>query len=205
MSEPITFFYDFSSPYSYLAATQIERVAGAHGAQVRWRPMLLGAVFKAIGSPNVPLLAQSEPKRRYLSRDVADWAEFWNVPFGWPTRFPMRTVLPLRLALAAGDEKIAALSLAIFRAYWVEDRDIADLAVNTEIARAAGLDAATVERASAPDPAIKQALIDSTDEALAAGVCGAPSFVVRGHLFWGQDRLDLVDRTLAGWNPPTLD
>ncbi len=200
----VTFYYDFSSPYAYLGATQIERVARGRGAEVRWRPMLLGAVFKAIGTPTVPLLAQPQAKQRYLSRDLGDWADYWSVPFSWPSRFPMRTVLPLRLALAAGDAHIAPLSHALFRAYWVEDRDIADLATVTAIAKSVGLDDATIKRASDPDPAIKQALIDSTNEAVAAGVCGAPSFVVRGHLFWGQDRLDLVDRTLAGWEPPTF-
>ncbi|HZS40751.1 MAG TPA: 2-hydroxychromene-2-carboxylate isomerase [Polyangia bacterium] len=204
MSRAIDFYYDFSSPYAYLGATQLERVAQAHGASIRWRPMLLGALFKAIGTPVVPLAAASEPKRRYLQRDVLDWAEYWGVEFRWPSRFPMRTVAALRLALAAGEARLPAISHALFRAYWVEDRDLADPAELRQIAAGVGLDAAAVERGLAPDPAIKQALIDSTDEAIACGVCGAPSFVVRGHLFWGQDRLELVERTLDGWDPPTL-
>jgi 2-hydroxychromene-2-carboxylate isomerase len=204
MSETITFFYDFSSPYAYLGATQIERVAAEHGAHIRWCPMLLGALFKAIGTPVVPLAVQSEPKRRYLQRDVLDWAAYWGVDFRWPSRFPMRTVAALRLALAAGEPNLPRVSHALFRAYWVDDRDLADPAVLRQIAAAHQLDAATISRALDPDPAIKQALVANTDEAIAAGVCGAPSFLVRGHLFWGQDRLDLVARTLSGWNPPTL-
>jgi 2-hydroxychromene-2-carboxylate isomerase len=204
MSETVTFYYDFSSPYAYLGATQIERVAAAHGAGVRFRPFLLGAVFKAIGTPVVPLHAAPAPKRSYLERDLRDWAGYWGVELRWPSRFPMRTVGALRLALAAGDAARPRLTHALFRAYWVEDRDLADPDVLRQIAATCGLDAETIARGLDPDPAVKNALIAATDEALAAGVCGAPSFVVRGHLFWGQDRLDLVERTLAGWEPPTL-
>jgi 2-hydroxychromene-2-carboxylate isomerase len=202
MSGEVTFYYDFSSPFSYLASTQIERVAQENGAKVRFRPFLLGALFKKIGTPEVPLFTFPEPKRRYMLRDLTDWASFWRVELKWPSRFPMRTIAPLRLALAVGESHIARVTHAIYRGYWVEDRDIADAAVLRAICTDAGLPADAVERGLAPDQAIKQALIDVTDEAVAAGVCGAPSFVVRGHLFWGQDRLDLVARTLAGWEPP---
>lgn len=198
--KPIDFYYDFSSPYAYLGATQIERVAREHGGAVVWRPFLLGALFKAIGTPVVPIQAVSEPKRRYYARDAADWAAYWGVPFSWPSRFPMRTVLPLRLVLAVDEARRPELSLAIFRAYWAEDRDISDPAVLAPIVS----DPVALERAQAPDPAVKQALVEATDAALAAGVCGAPSFVVDGHLFWGQDRLDMVARVLDGWQPPTL-
>jgi len=197
MSQSVGFWYDFSSPYAYLGSTQIERVAARHGARVNWRPFLLGALFKQIGTPDVPMLAVSEAKRRYLAQDIRDWAGYWNVPLAWPTRFPMRTVLPLRLALAVGEARRPELSHAIFRAYWAEDRDISDPAVLATLCD----DADALARAQS-DPAIKQALIASTSEAERIGLCGAPSFVVRGHLFWGQDRLDLVDRVLGGWEPP---
>jgi 2-hydroxychromene-2-carboxylate isomerase len=185
------FYYDFSSPFAYLGATQIERVAEEQGATVRWRPILLGALFKQIGTPDVPIDEFPAAKKSYYLRDLLHWAAHWGVPFRWPSRFPMRTVAPLRLALAAGDQ-IAAVSHALFRAYWVDDRDISDAAVLAEFG----------ELARTEDPAIKAALRKSTDEAIAAGVCGVPSFVARGHLFWGQDRLELVSRTLAGWDPP---
>jgi 2-hydroxychromene-2-carboxylate isomerase len=198
----VTFYYDFSSPYSYLGSTQIERVAREAGATIRWRPFLLGALFKSIGTPIVPMQAVSEPKRRYLQRDVLDWAAYWNVPFTWPSRFPMRTVLPLRLVLAVEPAILPPLSHAIYRAFWAADRDISDPAVLAELAREHGAPASALERANAPDPAVKQALIDNTDEALRNGVCGAPSFLVRQHLFWGQDRLEFVAKALAGWDPP---
>lgn len=200
----LTFYYDFSSPYAYLGATQVERVARQAGATVRWRPILLGALFRKIGTPDVPLDSFPAPKRAYMMRDLLHWAAHWEAPFRWPSRFPMRTVAPLRLALAveADGGDIAAISHALFRAYWVDDRDIADPGVVRAVAAEAKVAAATVERALAPDPAVKQALVVATDEAIAAGVCGVPSFVARGHLFWGQDRFDLVARTLAGWDPP---
>jgi 2-hydroxychromene-2-carboxylate isomerase len=201
----LVFYYDFSSPYAYLGATQVERVAQAAQARVRWRPILVGALFRRIGTPDVPLDDFPAPKRAYTMRDLGHWAAHWAVPFRWPSRFPMRTVAALRLALAAeaagGD--LAAVSQALFSAYWVDDRDLADPAVLRAVASAAGVAAATIDRALAPDPALKQALVDNTDEAIAAGVCGVPSFRVRGHLFWGQDRLDLVARTLDGWDPPS--
>jgi len=196
----VDFWYDFSSPYAYLGSTQIERVAARQGARVNWKPFLLGGLFKAIGTPIVPIQAASEPKRRYLSRDAQDWAGYWQVPFAWPTRFPMRTVLALRTVLSVDDVDRAKATHAIFRAFWVEDRDIADGAVLADVLARAGLDAGAVARAETP-PA-KAALQALTDEAVATGLCGAPTSVVRGHLFWGQDRLGLVEKTLAGWNPP---
>ena len=187
----VIFYYDFSSPYAYLGATQIERVAQERGARVVWRPILVGALFNAIGTPNVPLDDFPAAKRSYMLRDLMHWAAHWAVKFRWPTIFPMRTVAPLRLALAAGDG-IAAISHALFRAYWVENRDLSDPSVLREFG-----DLAAIET-----PAIKELLRKNTDEAIAAGVCGVPSFKVREHLFWGQDRLDLVSRTLGGWDPP---
>jgi 2-hydroxychromene-2-carboxylate isomerase len=193
MSEVI-FYYDFSSPYAYLGATQIERVAAERGARVIWRPILVGALFNAIGTPNVPLDEFPAAKRSYMLRDLMHWAAHWGVKLRWPSRFPMRTVAPLRLALAveAAGGDIAAVSHALFRAYWVENKDIADPVVLAGFG-----DLSAIE-----SPAIKDGLRKNTEEAIAAGVCGVPSFKVREHLFWGQDRLDLVSRTLGGWDPP---
>jgi 2-hydroxychromene-2-carboxylate isomerase len=202
----VTFYYDFSSPYAYLGATQIERIAQERGAQVSWRPILLGALFRRIGTPDVPLTSFSAPKRTYMARDIQHWAGHWQVPFAWPSRFPMRTVVPLRLALAAakdaGDAVAIQLARALFAAYWIDDRDIADVSVVRAIGAAVGLSPATIDSALEADPKIKQALIDSTEEAIVTGVVGVPTFVVGAHQFWGQDRLDLVARVLEGWSPP---
>ncbi|HEX6836570.1 MAG TPA: 2-hydroxychromene-2-carboxylate isomerase, partial [Polyangia bacterium] len=172
----------------------VERVAAAEGARVVWRPILVGALFQQIGTPNVPLEEFPGAKRAYMLRDLMHWASHWGVELRWPSRFPMRTVAPLRLALAveAAGGDIAEVSRRLFAAYWVEDRDIADPAVLRDFGPLDAIEA----------PAIKAALRRNTDEAIAAGVCGVPSFRVREHLFWGQDRLVLVARTLAGWDPP---
>ncbi|HWN71764.1 MAG TPA: DsbA family protein, partial [Haliangium sp.] len=203
--EPRTlhFWYDFSSPFSYLAATQIEAVAARAGARLVWQPMLLGALFKEQGTPNVPLLAMPASKRAYVRRDLEHWAAYWGVPFRFASRFPMRTVTALRLALLAGD-RIAELSHALFRALWVEDQDLDDAATLTEILRQNGFHPDHL-LARTQEPEIKQALVDQTARAAQAGVFGAPTMIVaheRGDLlFWGQDRLSLVEAAASGWWP----
>jgi 2-hydroxychromene-2-carboxylate isomerase len=137
--------------------------------------MLLGALFRAVGTPDVPLLAMPEPKRRYLARDLDRWARYLGVEFRFSSRFPLRTVLPLRVTLLAGD-RTEALVARLFRAAWVEDRDVGDEAVVRAALAEVGLDPALVERAG--EPATKQALHDSTAAAIAGGVFGAPTSVV---------------------------
>jgi 2-hydroxychromene-2-carboxylate isomerase len=201
----VDFWFDYSSPFAYLAATQITALAERAGAAatLRWRPMLLGALFRDIGTVDVPLFAMPDAKRAYVSREIGRWAKWWGVDFRFPSRFPMRTVAPLRLTLLAGAQA-PALAARVFRAYWVEDRDISDDAVLRELCADAGVDPALVARMQ--EPAVKQALIDATAEARAAGVLGAPTCLVHApggpHLFWGQDRLELVDAALRGWSPP---
>ena len=200
----IDFFHDFSSPFSYLASTQIERVAAAHGATVRYRPILLGGLFREVGTPDVPLLAMSQAKQRYMLRDLSEWAGFWGVPFRFPSRFPIRTVTPLRVALAR-----PAATAALYRACWAEDREIEDPAGLAAILAEAGIEPGAA-LAEAESPAIKAALRANTDAAREAGCCGVPSFVVSRPeapeaapvLLWGQDRLEMLERVLDGWTPP---
>lgn len=199
----IEFWYDFASPWTYLASTQVENIVRRAGGELVWRPMLLGAVFKQVGTPDVPALAMPEPKRNYYSRELSVWAEHWNVPFVFTTRFPMRTVTALRLALLAGD-RIAPLSHALFKALWVDDRDISDPAELADILSAEGFDAGPMLEQT-KQPEAKQKLIDATSEAVERGVFGAPTFIVKHPegdvLFWGQDRLELVEKVLGGWRP----
>jgi 2-hydroxychromene-2-carboxylate isomerase len=196
----IDFYYDFSSPFAYLGSTQIEDIARRSGARLRWRPFLLGALFKAIGTPNVPLLALNPAKQRYLQRDLCDWAAHLGVPFRFASRFPMRSVKALRLALLAGDDHIGRLSKALFRALWVDDRDLDDDDTLAAILADVDLDPGLVARTTEPE--VKALLFDATAAALDRGVFGAPTSIVSrpgadDELFWGQDRLELVARQAA--------
>ncbi len=192
-------WFDYSSPFAYLGTTQVERVAGAEGAEVRWRPFLLGALFKSIGTPLVPIAAFNEAKRRHQMLDLSRWAEVYGVPLVFNSAFPVRTVDALRLTLAAPVASRGPLVHRIMRATWVDDEDPADRAVLARCLVDVGLEASLLERVS--DPEIKDALKAATAEAEATGCPGAPCFVVGEHVYWGQDRLDFVARALRGAPP----
>lgn len=200
MAPRLELFFDYSSPFGYLATTQVERVAEAHGAELEWKPFLLGALFKAIGTPMIPLHAMPEPKRRHQELDIQRWAEHWGVPLRWPSRFPLRTVAPLRLTLLAPAPSRAALIHRLMRACWVDDADPEDTEVLRRCARDAGVDEGLVDRRG--EPHIKEMLRNLTDEAIQRGVPGVPTFFVDGNLmFWGQDRIAFVEAALGGWRP----
>ena len=195
-----SFFFDFSSPFAYLASTQVEAVAARAEATVRYRPFLLGALFKALGGPDVPLFSMPQVKQRHARDDMFRWADFHGVPLKFPTRFPMNTVKALRMMLQLADEQRAPLMHAIYRAYWADDRDINDDAVLVELAGSVGLDGAALV-AGTKDDAVKAQLKAATDEAVKLGLFGAPTFMVGDLLFWGQDRLAFVEKALQGWRP----
>lgn len=186
-------WFDYASPFAYLGSTQIERVARGAGGVVVFRPFLLGALFRAIGTPIVPIAAMPECKARYYRLELDRWAARWGVPFRFASRFPLRTVEALRLTLLAPAQFRAALVHEIMRAVWVDDRDPADAAVLRAACAGAGVDPSLVERTNEARAALREA----TDEAVALGLPGAPCFVVGEELFWGQDRLDFVAEALA--------
>lgn len=194
----VTFFYDFASPFAYLASTQIEQLARRCGAVVEWSPILLGGLFRAIGTPMVPIAGYPEAKRRHSLEDMSRWARHYGEPFHFPSRFPMSSVTALRLALLAG-ERIAALSQALFQAYWAGDEDLQDPAVLEKALDSVGLPRSLLERVG--DVAVKERLRQNTEEAERLGVFGVPSFRVAQHhgppqLFFGQDRLHFVEKAL---------
>lgn len=197
MTAPIVeAWIDYSSPFAYLGSTQIERVARDAGAAgVRFRPFLLGGLFKAIGTPVVPIAAMPEAKRRLYLLDLERWADLHGVPFRFSSRFPLRTLDALRLTLLAPEERRAPLVHALMRATWAEDRDPAERAVLEAACEDAGVEPALVGRTAEA----RDALARETAEAAAIGLCGAPTFTVDGQLFWGQDRLDHVARAVRGW------
>jgi 2-hydroxychromene-2-carboxylate isomerase len=197
---PVDFYFDFSSPYGYLAATRIDEIAARHGRTVAWRPILLGVVFKTTGMgplPSVPL------KGDYSVRDFARSARLYGVPFKMPATFPFNAVNPSRVFywLQDRDPGLARrFALAAYHAVFPGQQDItkpdtlADLAANLGVKREETLEALN-------DQAVKDRLKTEVDKGIAAGVFGSPFIVIDGEPFWGADRLDQVDRWLqtGGW------
>ncbi len=192
-------YFDYSSPFAYLGTTQVRRIARQTGATLVYRPFLLGALFKKIGTPLVPVASFPEAKRRHTTTDLKRWAQWWRVPYRFSTHFPLRTVEPLRLTLLAPQERVPDLVDALMAAYWAHNRP-ATSAVLAEVVERLGLDPGLLEATGEPE--VKQRLRDATDAAIDRGVPGAPTFVTtvdgEEELFWGQDRLPMIERLLAG-------
>jgi 2-hydroxychromene-2-carboxylate isomerase len=200
MANPIDFYFDFSSPYGYLASTKIDELAVKHGRAVTWRPILLGAVFKITGGQP---LATIPLKNSYSAHDMARSARLMNVPFKLPTKFPVAGQAPSRAFYWVGDKDPALakkLAQALYHAYFAEDRDISNPEVTSNVAAKLGLDKGEVSQAL-NDPAVKERLRIEVDAAIERGVFGSPYIVIDGEPFWGADRLDQVERWLAtgGW------
>lgn len=189
MSTTVDFWYEFSSPYSFVAAERIERLAQARGVALNWRPFLLGAVFKHNGLPSSPNLAVPA-KTRYMWRDIERWCDRLGLPFRVPDSFPINALSASRVALALPDEARPAFTRAVYRAAFCEGRDVAEPAVVTEALREAGVDFEPALAASHTE-LVKHGLRKQTDAAISQGVFGAPTLVTPdGELFWGNDRLE---------------
>lgn len=196
MAEPIVFWFDFSSPYSYIASELIDDLAAKHGRGVKWRPMMLGAAFKASG---LPFLVTVPLKGEYSKRDFDRSARFLGVPYKFPPKFPVTTLAAARgyYWLHGQDcKKAREFAHAVFRAYWVDGRDIGELPVVREIVGQLDIDGEAFTAAIAT-PEIKDRLKQETDAAIAKGMFGAPYFMVDGEPFWGADRLPQIDKWLA--------
>jgi len=193
----IELFFDIGSSYSYLAATQMEKLTARTGVAVQWRPFLLGAVFKATGN-DLPIRVPH--KARWMIHDMTLWAHHYGIPFRVPSRFPLITLRTQR-ALAGVERSgnaaaIAPFALALFHAYWGEDQDVTSDAVIGACATSAGLDAATVI-AAIDAQETKDQLRATTDEAVRRGAFGAPAMFVGDALFWGNDRIPLLEQYLS--------
>lgn len=194
---PIDFYFDFSSPYSYVASTWIDGLADRHGRTVRWHAVLLGATFQAAElKPPVayPL------KREYVLRDFARSARFAGVAYVQPQPFPIPTQNCARVFWWLHDGAEPALAVAwaraALRAYFTEGVALDQPAALKTLAAQQGLDAEAAE-AAWNDPQWKQRLKQENDAAIASGVFGAPFFVVDGEPFWGHDRKPQLERWLA--------
>lgn len=192
----LDFWFDYSCPYAYLASTQVEALAARTGAALAWKPMLLGGVFAANGTPQKLFATLSAAKAAHNARDLDRWADVFGVTLRMPPGHPLRTVEALRATIACGvDPRVVH---ALYRAYWVDGRGPSEPATLREVLGAAGHD---VDRilAEITLPEAKDDLRKRTDEAIALGIFGAPAFVVDGaRMYWGQDRMHFVERDLKG-------
>ena len=182
-------WFDFGSPYAYLSVMRIEAAAAPRGIAVAWKPFQLGAIFRALGWDSSPFVLQKE-KGAYVWKDLARQCRKHGLPWRQPSRFPRGSVLPARVALWGGDAPwVAAFCRRVMQLNFVEDRDIDDAEAVGGVLAALGLDADAVI-AQACSEAHKPRLRQQTEAARALGIFGAPTFMARGEMFWGNDRLD---------------
>lgn len=195
----LEFFFDCSSPWTYLAFARVEALAERTGATIEWRPILVGGVFNAVNESVYEARANPHPvKGRYYVKDLRDWARYCGVEIGQPPVFPVRSVDAMRAAIVAQDEgKLPAFAWATFRSYWGDLKDISQPDVLEEICNTAGLDWAVVGQ-RIKDEDVKARLRANTEEVIARGGFGSPTmFVNKTDMYFGNDRLPLVEVALA--------
>ena len=193
---PITFFFDFSSPYSYLASTQIEALAARHDRTIEWVPILLGPVFATTGAK--PLVEQPL-KGDYARIDISRSARYFGVPYRHPEPFPIATHHAARVLIGLQRELPAQAVPwvhAAFSAYFVHGKNISESEALHSMAQSLAIDTARID-GWCNAPQIKAQLKANVDRAMQSGVCGAPFFVVDDEPFWGVDRLPQIDRWLT--------
>ncbi|MEJ2604320.1 MAG: 2-hydroxychromene-2-carboxylate isomerase [Gammaproteobacteria bacterium] len=195
MNKAIDFYFDFSSSYSYIGQHRLRALAEAFDIAIDWRPIALGAIFKARG--HAPPKADSL-KGRYVWHDVERSAAEWGLPYHWPKPFPFNSILAARAYWYLKDvdeEDAVAWIRAVFDASYGHGRDCSDPSVVAELVADLELDGEQILQATAGD-AVKQRLKEVTDEAMARGVFGAPTFFLDGEMYWGADRIDQMWRVL---------
>jgi len=194
MAHLVEFFFDFASPYAYLGSEMVEAVCKRNGTELRWMPMVLGGVFQARGH-SAPL---DKPWRReYMMGDLQGLSMAHGIPYKPRTQFLFKPILALRatLEIPQGPQRAKAIH-AIYRAVWSQDLDLGDPAVLTKVLSDAGFEGkALVDGTN--EPSIKDELKNNTDQAVTRGVFGAPTMFLDGkRMFWGHDRLPLLEHTL---------
>ena len=198
MAKRLEFFFDCSSPWTYLAFVRVQDVVARTGAEIVWRPILVGGVFNAVNQEVYERRAKPEPRKTaYYFKDLQDWARLAGVAIGQPPVFPVNAVKAMRGALVAQDEgKLVAYSRAVFEAYWGKLEDISQLPVLARIAAEVGLEpSAFVARVD--DAQVKERLRQNTEELIARGGFGSPTMFVDGvDMYFGNDRLPVVEAAL---------
>lgn len=194
MSQQVEFFFDYGSPFSYLADTQLAALAQRTGATVVYRPMLLGAVLKETGNAS-PMAVPA--KGRYMGVELQRWAKHYGVPFVVNRFFPMNTIQLMRGAVAAQQEGcFAEYHRAMYPAFWIDSANLGEPEVIRLVLIKAGLNA-NLLLARIDEPDVKEQLRLNTEEAVRRGVFGAPTFFVGEEMFWGNDRLTFVEEALT--------
>ncbi len=195
MTQTVEFFFDFGSPTAYLAWTQLPRLAAECGAELVYRPMLLGGVFKATGNAS-PVSVPA--KGRWMGQDMARWARRYNVGFAPNPHFPINTLTLMRGAAGLQLRQPNAFERycgVIYRAMWLQPRNLGEPAELAAVLTDAGFDAEAF-MALVGDAEVKARLVATTEEAVTRGVFGAPTCFVGEDMFFGQDRLDFVREAL---------
>jgi 2-hydroxychromene-2-carboxylate isomerase len=198
MPKQIEVFYDVSSPWTYLAFVNVQKLAQEEGAEILWRPFLVGGVFNAVNPTMYRMRENPVPARdAWTKQDMQAWARLAGVTITFPPKvFPVNSVKALRALLWARTQgKEVALAKAFFELYWSEDRDISQDDVVAEAARRAGLDPGRQAQAIT-EPGVKEQLKANTDELIARGGFGSPTMFVGAEMFFGNDRLPLVREAL---------
>ncbi|HEX3675031.1 MAG TPA: 2-hydroxychromene-2-carboxylate isomerase [Rhizomicrobium sp.] len=195
----LEFFFDCSSPWTYLAFTRIHAVIARAKAEAVWRPVLVGGIFNAVNREVYDRRANPDARKAsYYEKDLQDWARLAGIRIGKPPVFPVRAVAAMRCALAADEEgKLIAFARAAFEAYWGDLEDISQKPVLLRAAERAGLDGERLFARSEADE-IKERLRANTEEVIARGGFGSPTmFVNTTDMYFGNDRLPLVEAALA--------
>ena len=196
----LEFFFDCSSPWTYLAFTRIHDVVARTRAAIQWKPILVGGVFNAVNREVYERRANPDPRKAsYSGKDLQDWARLCGLKITMPPPvFPVRATDMMRAALAADEQgKVVPFARAAFEAYWRDLKDVSQPAVLREVCEAMGLDGeATLARAASPE--IKARLRANTDELITRGGFGSPTMFVNGDdMYFGNDRLPLVEAALS--------
>lgn len=197
MAKIVDYYLSLASPWTYMGGRRFEEILKRHGAEAAVKPINLGVVFPRTGG--LPLPKRAPERQAYRFVELKRWRDHLGVPLVLePAHFPPKSDLAPRLVLAADAAGAESLGLAhaILTALWAEERDIDDEATLREIADKAGLDGATLLEQARKDET-KARFDELSEEAIGRGVFGSPSYIYRDELFWGQDRLDFLDRALA--------
>jgi 2-hydroxychromene-2-carboxylate isomerase len=190
MEKRVEFFYDYVSPYSYLANSQVEKIAGD---RLVYRPMFLAGVMQVTGNRQPGAL---EVRGTYLSKDIDRWAKYYGIEYKHNPKFPLNTLQALRLAIVAQHDRVFdRIHAALFEASFIGQLDLGDAAVLATIVGSTGLDEESM-LARTSEQSVKDELKSNTDEAIARGAFGAPTFFVGDEMFFGNDRFEFIREAL---------